>query len=228
MEYIHLILVFLVGAFLAYLSAYSKAKGKNKALHEDIARLEEEKQAVIAKFQAETEELKKSHTLDIEKRKHQYSAKREQFVKFFSMLDDYNSSCHVISMEKFPPILNDFLGAYMNGTEEDQAKANLIFSNRMNKLFTELNQELIKVRHETSTIRIISSPEMDSLLDKLDIAVQASTNDSSEMLKFMSTQEFWADQSLIAPYQERSETSAKELMNIKASITNRMKRCLST
>lgn len=78
---------FLLGFLVFYLTAYSKTKGKNKALKEDISKLEDEKQKIIAKYQAETESIKKQHTLDIEKRKFQYEDKRIQFQKYFSILD---------------------------------------------------------------------------------------------------------------------------------------------
>ncbi len=97
---------FVSGILAIYLTAYSKAKGKNRALKEDISRLEDEKQKIIAKYRAETEELKKQHSLEIEKRKYQYEDKRTQFTKYFSMLDQFHGKSHKIFTERFSPILN--------------------------------------------------------------------------------------------------------------------------
>lgn len=70
------IVSFVFGILVLYLTAYSNAKGKNRALEEDVSRLEDEKQKIIAKYRAETEELKKQHSLEIEKRKYKYEDKR--------------------------------------------------------------------------------------------------------------------------------------------------------
>jgi hypothetical protein len=223
LEIIYTILSFLLGTFVVYITAYSKSKGKNKALKEDIARLEDEKQSVIAKYQAETEELKKKHTLDIEKRKHQYSEKKEQFVKFFSLIDEFHGKCNSVFAEKFPPMMNEFLSVYLNGNEDDQALANVKFMEQMQILFNELNKELLKVKSETNTIRIISSKAMDSCLDKLEVAVETATNDATKMLKFMATPEFWADQSLLAPYQEKSARSGHAVTADRDAVRELMK-----
>ncbi|MGH1374507.1 MAG: hypothetical protein ACRBBW_20895 [Cellvibrionaceae bacterium] len=224
MELIELILASLAGALALYLTAYTKTKGKNKALKEDLARLETEKQSVIAKYQAETEELKKTHALDIEKRKHQYSAKKEQFVHFFSKLDSYNDSARETTEQKFPVIFNEFMKAYVSGTEEDQARANEKFSIDMNELFTDLYRELVRVRNETNTIRMIASADMDALLDNLDSDVERATEDAKNTLGIMATSEFWADQTIIKPLQKKSEDSANALLQTKSSLISQMKK----
>ena len=56
---------FLFGILTMYLTACTKEKGKVKALREDVAKIEDEKQKVISKYQKEIEDLKKFHSLDI-------------------------------------------------------------------------------------------------------------------------------------------------------------------
>lgn len=67
----------ILGFLSLYITAYAKAKGKNKALEENISRLEDEKQRVIAKYQSKLQELKRQHALDLEKRKYLYEEKRQ-------------------------------------------------------------------------------------------------------------------------------------------------------
>jgi hypothetical protein len=111
------ILSFGFGALVIYLTAYLKVKGKNKGLIEDISKLENEKQKIIAKYRVETEEVKKQHSLDIEKRKFQYEDKRAQFSKYFSLLDEFHSKCNAVFLDKFQPIMTEFLSGYL---EEDE------------------------------------------------------------------------------------------------------------
>lgn len=68
MEVLFNIFCFALGALSIYLTAYLKVKGKNRALIEDNRQLEEDKQKIVAKYRAETEKIKKQHSLDIEKR----------------------------------------------------------------------------------------------------------------------------------------------------------------
>lgn len=92
---------FVIGIIVVYLTAYSKAKGQNKALREDLSALEDEKQKIVAKYMAEAEELKKNHALDIEKRKYQYDEKRAQFVKYFALIDEFHGKSNDIFSNSF-------------------------------------------------------------------------------------------------------------------------------
>jgi len=97
----YLIVSFLLGMFVVYITAYTKAKGKNKALMEDNICLENDKQKIAVQHRNETEELKKQHSLDIEKRKYQYEEKRHQFSKYFKLLDEFNQRSNETFVEEF-------------------------------------------------------------------------------------------------------------------------------
>lgn len=206
-----------------YLTAYSKAKGKNKALLEDISKLEDEKQKIVAKYRSETEELKKRHALDIEKRKYKYEEKRAQFSRYFEFLDEFHGKCNSIFTERFPPIMNKFLGSYLSDDQSEKQQAILNFNREVQSVFNELYQEQLKVKTETNSIRLISSPELDNLLDELESTVEKATDQASQMLKFMGTPEFWADQTLIKPYQEEAAMTGLEVQKLRDALRNRMK-----
>ncbi len=210
---------FLLGFLVFYLTAYSKTKGKNKALKEDISKLEDEKQKIIAKYQAETESIKKQHTLDIEKRKFQYEDKRIQFQKYFSILDQFHAKSNKIFTERLAPLMNEFM-ASSSATDDESNKA---FNSGIQSLFNELYEEQIKISSETNSIRLISSPEIDELLVKLESAIKASTDDASNMLKFMATPEFMSDQTLLSPHQQKAEKSGASVLEYHKELRNRMK-----
>lgn len=211
-EILHAIVGFLLGMGALYLTAYSKTKGKNKALQEDVARLEDEKQKVVAKYRAEMEEIKKQHSLDIEKRKYIYDEKRQQFVKYFALLDEFHRKSNAIFTSQFQPIMSRFLASYLVEDQTIKNNAILEFNREVHLLFNQLYEDLLKVNSETNSIRLISSDTMDALLDNLEAAVKKSTDDATEMLKFMTTPEFWVDQSLIIPLQGKTEKSGQEVV----------------
>lgn len=206
-----------------YLTAYAKAKGKNHALEEDVSRLEDEKQRVIAKYHAELQELKRQHALDLEKRKYLYEEKRQQFTKFFAMLDEFQRRSYSLFGERFHPIINQFLGSYTGTSNEADQAAIASFNSGVQDIFYELSEEQARISNETNSIRLIASEELADLLNRLDEAVRESTSDAGEMLKFMATPEFWADQSLIAPYQEKVEESGVRVKECRDNIMSRMK-----
>lgn len=197
------IICFGTGALSLYFTAYLKVKGKNKALLEDNQKLEEEKQKVIAKYRAETEEIKKQHALDIERRKFQYEDKRAQFSKYFSLLDEFHNECNSVFIERFQPIMTEFLSGYLVEDESVKRQATVKYNEDVQALVFELNEKHLKVKTEQNSIRLIASPKVDTLLDELEVAVKNATDSSTEMLSVMSTAEFWADQSIITPYQEK-------------------------
>lgn len=223
-ELLHSVAGIILGFLSLYLTAYAKAKGKNKALKEDVSRLEDEKQRVIAKYQSELQELKRQHALDLEKRKYLYEEKRQQFTKFFSMLDEFQRRSYTLLGERFYPIMNQFLASYTGTSDEADQAAIADFNSGVQNLFYELSEEQIRIANETNSIRLIASGEMDELLDRLDEAVRESTNDTSEMLIFMATPVFWKDQSLIVPYQKKAEESGILVKQCRDNIMRLMKR----
>jgi len=214
---------FCFGALSIYLTAYTKEKGKNKALKEDVFELENEKQKIIAKFQTEMEEIKKQHSLDVKKREFKYIDKREQFTKYFALLEGFHSKTNSMIVESFQPIIGEFSVAFMNGTQEEQNVAIHNFSNSINVLSQELNSELLTLKTKTHGIRLISSIELDLLLNELELAVTKSTNDATAMTQFMSKPEFWADQSLLKPYEEQNLSSGNKVAEIHEKVKLQMK-----
>ncbi|EGQ7962059.1 hypothetical protein HRO21_003740, partial [Vibrio parahaemolyticus] len=87
-------IAFFIGIITVYFTAYTKAKGANRALKEDVQSLEKTKQEIISKHAEELESVKKEYQLEIEKRKFKYEDKRAQFSKFFKLIDEFNSKCN--------------------------------------------------------------------------------------------------------------------------------------
>lgn len=217
------IICFGAGALSIYLTAYLKVKGKNKALLEDNQKLEEEKQKIIAKYRAETEEIKKQHALDIERRKFQYEDKRAQFSKYFYLLDEFHNKCNSVFLERFQPIMTEFLSGYLVENELIKRQATVKYNEDVQALVFELNEEHIKVKTEQNSIRLIASPKVDTLLDELEVAVKNATDSSTEILNIMSTSEFWADQSIIAPYQEKLTVYGQAVQSRHNALKEQMK-----
>lgn len=223
MEFIIALLTFLGGLGIGYFAAYAKAKGKNRALKEDIASLEEQKQQVQIRYSKEIEELKKNNTLNIELRKHKYQEKKDQFSKFFMLLDEFNNKSNEIFMERFGPIFSNFMEDYLVDDEAIKNEAIAQFNQEMMSLFNELNQEYLKLTTETNSIRLITSSALDNLLDKLNTKVGEATNTAQNMLKMMASQEFWNDQTILQPLQEKAEAEGQEIIAIRDNIRKQMK-----
>lgn len=247
-EIMSLILSFLLGMCVLYFTAYSKAKRKNRVLQVDVTRLEDEKQKVLAKYVTEKEknelprrklrgfvsaeiknqweippaEFKKPVAVDIEKRECPYDEKRQQFVNFFTLLDEFHRKNNAIFTLQFHPIMNRFLAS--NTVEDEIARNRAIveFDEEVQELFNQLYEEQQKVSSETDSIRSFSSGKLDELLDNLESAVKQSTDDAAEVLKFMATPELWADRSLALPL-EKAENSVQLVLTCRNAVCSRMK-----
>lgn len=223
MEYIIGLISFLLGIASGYFIAYGKEKGKNRALKEDIESLEDQKQQVQIKYTREIEELKKDNALNIELRKHKYEEKKNQFAKFFTLLDEFHAKSNEIFMERFGPIYSRFMENYLVDDESTQNEAIAEFNQGMMGLFGELNQEHLKLTTETNSIRLISSEVLDGHLDQLTAKVGDATNTAQEMLKMMASPEFWADQTILSPLQIKAEEQGREIILIRDNIRKQMK-----
>lgn len=213
---------FLLGMFAMYLTVYVKEKGKNKALLEDVSKLENEKQAISSKYSAEMEELKKTHSLDIEKRKYKYEDKRTQFTKYFTLLDEFNRRNNNVLADRFLPVVEKFWEDVIqndNGYESGL----VLFNAEVQKLMREIYEEQMRLTQETNSIRLVSTPEIDALLDDLERFIAQASEANSDMLKFMVTPEFASDQTLLVPFQENNGLIGKKVMSCKDKLRSRMK-----
>lgn len=236
-EIVPLLLSFLLGICVLYFTAYSKAKRKNRVLQENISILVDEKEKELVKGRIEKEEselplrnqpgiapaeIYKLRTVDMEKRECSCDEKRRLFVNYFALLDEFHRKNNAIFTLQFHPIMNRFLAS--NSVEDETARnrAILEFNREVQALFTQLYEEQQKVNSETDRIRSFSSDTLDELLDKLESAVKKSTDDASEVLKFMATPELWADLSLTAPLQ-KAENSVQLVLTCRNAVRSRMK-----
>ncbi|HIF9063251.1 TPA: hypothetical protein ACX6MH_003470 [Photobacterium damselae] len=217
------VLAFLIGALSLYFTSYTKAKGANKALKEDISTLETLKQQIVATHSQELESIKKQHQLDIEKRKFKYEDKRAQFSKYFRLIDEFNSKCNSVFVERFSPMIQRLLAGQISGCQNTANQSLLDFNQEIMILFNELNEEQLKVNTESNSIRLIATPELDILLDDLSAHIKQSYEDSVAMLKFMGTHEFICDNSLIKPFHEKATISGTHVLKAREALKQQMK-----
>ncbi len=157
-----------------FLTSYLKERIKNKAYLADLKRLESEKELI-----------RKEHQLDLEKRKYRYESKREQFVKYFNLIDDFATKSNGEIQSRFLPMLTAYNQEYLNGYGNKQKETDAItkFSNGVQTLMFEANENLIRLRSETNAIKIIADKKTIDLISEMDSLYEISFELSSKMIK---------------------------------------------
>lgn len=185
-EIFSIIFLSILGLFIIALKSYFTEKGKLKAQISENKKLVEQTEKIKSKFSKELEELKKEHQLDISKRRYQYESKKEQYIKFFKLLDEFSNENNLKTQEKFLPILEEFNRNYLKATslnkKKDESNTISVFSKKIQKLMFDSNQDLIRIKQETNTIRIIASDEIIKKLDLLTLAYDKSMEVANKSL----------------------------------------------
>ncbi len=227
MDIIIVIVFFCIGCLSGYIGAYSKKKGENRALMEDIARVTDEKQKVESKYKIEIEEQKKRHTLEIEKRKYKYGEKLKQFTSYFKLLDEFNRKSNESFENDILPIIERFFADYETvETEDDKDSGNKAIAELMNgflKIESKMKEEYLRMRTETNTLRLISSPKMNTLLDELDKLLDESFDASNYSLKSLSDPEQFRNPEGVKPYQEKVHELGKKVQKKRQQLMDLMK-----
>ena len=151
--------VFIVGLFVGYLVTYFKKKGENKALKEDVAKITEEKEKVIAEFR-----------LDHEKRKHKYERKHEVYSKYLSLLDKFDSETNPLQNNaKLDGFLSQMLNTIYKNPENEGKRMEAInlFADEFNKLIREALVGLKEIAQEVNQIKLVAPVEIVSLINKI-------------------------------------------------------------
>jgi hypothetical protein len=216
---IYLVLGF-ISLLILYIRSFIQESGKISALKKRNKELVEE-----------TESIKKEHQLDISKRKYQYESKKEQYLKFFRLIDSFTSEANISMQEKLIPILNtfykDFLDASTSNIVGGENKAITEMSSQMQKISFDSMAELSKLRQETNTIRVIASKEILQKLDLLELSYVQITDKSNEMMSALPELIIQNDQDKINEFQKGIELSGKVSKSINDDIIELMRKELN-
>lgn len=178
---------YLIGIIIAisalYIKTYTQEKAKIDALKSENKKLIDQTEKIKSKYSKELEELKKEHQLDITKRKYLYESKRDEYVSFFQLLDQFTKDNTVKAQDKMMPIIQNFSNDYLNAqSHEEQINAVTTMSKHMQLITFEASQDLIKIKQQTNTIRLIANPKIIEKLDILNLAFDKSIKDSNQSL----------------------------------------------
>lgn len=219
------VVIFLVGCLSGYLIAYSKKKAENKAMLEDIRKLEQEKRSVETEFVIKIEEVKKQHNLEFERRKYQYEEKSRLYSDFCSELDRYQSKGQVILKERAMPMISRFLQS-LEASNCSENLARTSFSEYFSGvllLCNELSVTFIEMKNQTNKLRLVTSEDTDILLTQLTDNLQKLNDVSIEMMKFLATTEGMLDQNKQQQYTELLVSLGNENQVIRSNLINKMK-----
>lgn len=225
--YIQYIVYVLIGLILLYLRTLVKERAKIRVLRKKNKLLTEETEEIKSKYNKEIEIIKKEHLLDIEKRKYQYESKKEQYINFFKLLDNFNTDSNVIAQEKMIPIIEEFNRNYLNAANRNnkrgETNATTVMSKKVQKLMFESNKELSRIKQETNTIRIIASDSILKTLNLLELAYDRSFEESSKMMKDLQIQMMTNDQEGMKRSQREMQEIANVILKFKNDLIQQMR-----
>ncbi len=213
---IYMIFAFL-GLLILYIKTYKKEKAKMEVLKSENKKLIEE-----------TERIKKDFQLEISKRRYQYESKKEQYILFFKLLDQFTNEANKSTQEKLLPILDEFNRNFLNSSSRNDKKgennATSVMSKKIQRLTFEANESLIKIKQETNTIRLIASDRIIQKLDLLELAYDKNMEQAIKMMNDLPKQMMSNDQYGMKKSQREIEISALVIKEIKDEIIELMRK----
>ena len=217
-------LIYIVLGFIGLLALYIRSFVQESA---KISALKRKNKELVE----ETESIKKNHQLDIEKRKYQYESKKEQYVEFFKMIDKFTSEANKSMQSNFLPILEkfnkNFLDASSKNNKKSETSAITVFSKKVQKLTFDANEELLKLKQETNTIRLIASDEILNKLNVMDLTYDKMMEKSNRMMSTLPQQVMTNDQDGMKKNQKELEISAMVIKSLKDDIIKLMRKELN-
>lgn len=213
---IYMIFAFL-GLLILYIKTYTTEKAKMEVLKSENKKLIEE-----------TERIKKDFQLEISKRRYQYESKKEQYILFFKLLDQFTNEANKSTQEKLLPILDEFNRNFLNSSSRNDKKgennATSVMSKKIQRLTFEVNESLIKIKQETNTIRLIASDRIIQKLDLLEFAYDKNMEQAIKMMNDLPKQMMSNDQYGMKKSQREIEISALVIKEIKDEIIELMRK----
>lgn len=174
------------GAVISGFAVHFIERTKHKRLKRDNARLVHETEEIKSNYNRQLEELKRDHQLDITKRKHRYEKKSEEYMKFFTKLDELNSNLNTNSFDRLKTVLEEYNrnAVYANSTGA-QNKALTVFQKKIQAIILDSNKDLVKLRHETHNIKLIASDNVIYQLQLLEDGFENLFDESNRLIAMM-------------------------------------------
>lgn len=218
--YINYFVLAFIGLLGLYINTYVQERAKRKALKQTNRKLTEE-----------TEQIKMKYQLDISKRRYQYESKKEQYLKFFSLIDKFTSEANKKSQEKLIPILDEFNKNYLNATSQNNKRnenmAVTVMSKKIQKLTFETNEDLTKIKQETNSIRLIASDEIIKKLNLMELAYDKNIEKANKMMSALPKLMMVNNQKKMKENQNEIEISGMVIKSIKDQIIELMRKELN-
>jgi hypothetical protein len=222
------LLIFVLSLLIIAIKSYFSERGRLKAQISENKKLVEQTEKIKSKFNKELEEYKKEHQLEISKRKYQYESKKEQYIKFFMLLDEFSNESNSKTQQKFIPIVEEFNRNYLNATsvnnKRNETNAITTFQKKIQQLMFDANKDLIRIKQETNTIRIIASNDILHKLDLLTMAYDKSLEATSKMMKNLLPLILDKNQEKIRTNKLEIEIIGIEIKSLKEEIINLMRK----
>ena len=217
-SYISLMVIIIIGLLFLYLKTYVSQKAKNKALRNENLILTQQ-----------IENIKKIHELDIAKRKYQYESKKEQYLKFFQLIDAFTGKQNLTCINKMTPIITEFYAGFLTaiGDESEQNKVSTVYMEKIQNLINENNTELMKIKQETNTIRLIASQEVIGLLDLMERTYENMFDVSGQIINMMPNNIMTNNQIALQKHAEILAEISQLALNIKEDLIQQMRNDLN-
>jgi hypothetical protein len=225
------IITFCSGAASAGLFTYINEKAKNRALVEDMKRIEHEKHQVAHEYAEKLETLRKTYALEIEQKKHQYQVRQHQYINFFSKLDDYttktNDKIKSDVVSEFSKLVLTMAKAEIENNDEKAATAVNEFMFFSQNFMSDLNSKYVALKQETYAVRLVTLPETEELICKLESSLENFTHTSFKYLNALCTPQGFDNPDTFDYLLNHMRDNLKELDENKKLLLNKMKRELN-
>jgi hypothetical protein len=203
-----------IGFIIGYFTSYSKEKGKNRALIEDLKAMTEEKEKVSSHYQ-----------LDISKRKYMYEDKRAMYMKYFTLLDELQTEANKIALAEVLPAINNFMEMHLSAGEDENEL--ILATNELtkaaNNAMSKMHESQMKLKQETNSIRLFAGDLTLLALKEMETHYDYQLEKTAEMMKNMGSFIINKNQSALANQQMEQEIIAKKTMELKENIFKEMK-----
>jgi len=223
-EYLKPYVLYLFFGFIGFLILYVRSFIQESAKINALKRKNKE-------LVEETELIKKEHQLDISKRRYQYESKKEQYLSFFKLLENFTNEATLKNQSELMPILDEFNKNYFNAvTQGNKKKENMavtVMSKKIQKLSFDSYAELTKLKQETNTIRLIASDEILNKLNLLELSYNKLMVQSDKIMSDLPKLMLTGNQAKIKLQQEELELKGKVTQNIKDDIIKLMRKELN-
>lgn len=201
-------IAYILGIISLYFTAYTKEKAKLNASMKEL------------------EELKKEHSLEIEKRKIKYDSKKTQYFKFMEEFDKFNGCLFDVLREDFSQMMLSYSEACIKNNLRKQSQLTVDFNKKAYDAISKIQTQESKLFSQFNGLKLSTTDDIILILNDFAMEIKKTSKKLENLINYISSESFLYTGIIPKEILINEESAENKILELKEKLMSALKKDL--